>query len=165
VADRVAARANLSARRVTVTSTAGAVPAERIMTALAERGFKAAELSADLDKSAGAADRDFLRRVGVAGFAAANIMLLSVSVWSGAAGDMDHSRQRRVEEDAVDGEDHAEECGEREISPRGGGKKEDSGRSRGERRNPRLSGCSPMASVAGTCSRCSSASSVGRGSG
>ena len=89
----VSARANLSARRVTVTSTAGVVPAETVMTALAERGFKAAELSADLDKTAGAADRDFLRRVGVAGFAAANIMLLSVSVWSGAAGDMDHSIQ------------------------------------------------------------------------
>ena len=88
----VSARANLSARRVTVTSTAGVVPAETVMTALAERGFKAAELSADLDKSAGAADRDFLRRVGVAEFAA-NIMLLSVSVWSGAAGDMDHSIQ------------------------------------------------------------------------
>ena len=34
------------------------------------------------------ADQALLKRVGVAGFAAANIMLLSVSVWSGAAGDM-----------------------------------------------------------------------------
>jgi P-type Cu2+ transporter len=34
------------------------------------------------------ADRELLKRLGVAGFAAANIMLLSVSVWSGGAGDM-----------------------------------------------------------------------------
>jgi Cu2+-exporting ATPase len=34
-----------------------------------------------------------LKRVGVAGFAAANIMLLSVSVWSGATGDLPPSAQ------------------------------------------------------------------------
>ena len=78
----VSARANLSARRVTVTSTAGVAGRDGHDRARVERGFVAAELSADLDKTAGAADRDFLRRVGVAGFAAANIMLLSVSVWS-----------------------------------------------------------------------------------
>ncbi len=49
---------------------------------LARAGYKAAEL---VDGTAGAresADRDFLKRLGVAGFAAANIMLLSVAVWS-----------------------------------------------------------------------------------
>ncbi len=44
-------------------------------------------------KPAKPADRELLKRLGVAGFAAANIMLLSVSVWSGAAGDMTPSVQ------------------------------------------------------------------------
>src|SRR5262249_25307439 len=38
-----------------------------------------------------AADRDYLRRLGVAGFAAANIMLLSVSVWAGPGSEMPQS--------------------------------------------------------------------------
>ena len=65
-----------------------------LVDALERAGFKASELA---DEAAAApartADRDFLRRVGVAGFAAANIMLLSLSVWSGAAGDMSPSVQ------------------------------------------------------------------------
>jgi P-type Cu2+ transporter len=85
------ARVNLSAKRVVVTRTAANDNSEDLIDALAKAGFKAAELPATPDSAAGIEDRDFLRRVGVAGFAAANIMLLSVSVWSGAAGDMDDS--------------------------------------------------------------------------
>jgi Cu2+-exporting ATPase len=89
-----AARANLSARRVTAMHSASGVGAADLVDALAHAGYKAAELADDgADAPAKTADRDLLKRVGVAGFAAANIMLLSVSVWSGAAGDMAPSAQ------------------------------------------------------------------------
>jgi Cu2+-exporting ATPase len=82
------ARASLSARRVTAVHPSG-VSAVDLVDALGHAGFRAAELVDDgVEKRARAADQDFLKRLGVAGFAAANIMLLSVSVWSGAAGDM-----------------------------------------------------------------------------
>jgi Cu2+-exporting ATPase len=88
------ARANLSARRVSAVHSASAVSAADLVDALSRAGFRAAAL---VDDSAGApakaADQDLLKRLGVAGFAAANIMLLSVSVWSGAAGDMTQSVQ------------------------------------------------------------------------
>jgi Cu2+-exporting ATPase len=88
------ARANLSARRVTATHSPAAVNAAGLVDALARAGFKAAELADDrAGEPAQAADRDVLKRLGVAGFAAANIMLLSVSVWSGAAGDLPPSVQ------------------------------------------------------------------------
>jgi Cu2+-exporting ATPase len=88
------ARANLSALRVTAMHRASAVSAADLVDALARAGFKAAELSYETaGDPARAADRDLLKRLGVAGFAAANIMLLSVSVWSGAAGDLPASAQ------------------------------------------------------------------------
>jgi P-type Cu2+ transporter len=42
-----------------------------------------------LDEKTKAADRQLLRCLGVAGFAAGNVMLLSVAVWAGNAADMD----------------------------------------------------------------------------
>ena len=86
------ARANLSARRLTVTS-GKALSTDAIVDALANAGFKAAPLISDPNVATRSADGDLLRRVGVSGFAAANIMLLSVAVWSGQAGDMDKSLQ------------------------------------------------------------------------
>jgi Cu2+-exporting ATPase len=90
-----AARANLSARRVTAMHGPSGPSAADLVDALARAGYKAAELAGDggADATARAADQDFLKRLGVAGFAAANIMLLSVSVWSGAAGDLPASAQ------------------------------------------------------------------------
>ncbi|HJZ43309.1 MAG TPA: heavy metal translocating P-type ATPase [Hyphomicrobiaceae bacterium] len=89
----VAARANLSARRVAAVHGASGVNTTDLVEALDRAGFKAAELADDAAQPAKAADQALLERVGVAGFAAANIMLLSVSVWSGAAGDMTPSVQ------------------------------------------------------------------------
>jgi P-type Cu2+ transporter len=87
------ARANLSAKRVTALHDAGAVNAADLVEVLARTGFRAAELAQDAVAPDRPADRDLLKRLGVAGFAAANIMLLSVSVWSGGAGDMTPSVQ------------------------------------------------------------------------
>jgi Cu2+-exporting ATPase len=82
------ARANLSARRVTaIHGAAGGNPVD-LIEALARAGFKATELADGLSDAAQSGDKDFLRRLAVAGFAAANIMLLSVSVWSSGGGDM-----------------------------------------------------------------------------
>jgi Cu2+-exporting ATPase len=93
----VTARANLSARRVTVdlaSDLAGQVGTDQLVGALEGVGYRAAELLADTGDAAHLArDADLTRRLGVAGFAAMNIMLLSVSVWSGQGGDMDHSLQ------------------------------------------------------------------------
>src|SRR5579864_7530912 len=77
------ARANLSERRATVFFEEPAATAAQLIDALKAAGFRAAELApGTYDKSA--ASRSLLARVAVAGFAAANIMLLSVSAWSGA---------------------------------------------------------------------------------
>jgi len=84
----VNARANLSAHRATVTHTEGSVDIARLVGALERAGFKAAELAQTENADLDAVDKDYLKRLAVAGFAAANIMLLSVSVWSGAHGDM-----------------------------------------------------------------------------
>ena len=89
----ITARANLSQRRVMVAGTPQHPSMDDLVSALADAGFKAAPLADDPALATRAADKDFLRRVGVAGFAMANIMLLSVSVWSGQAGDMDKSLQ------------------------------------------------------------------------
>ena len=82
------ARANLSAKRVATVHSSTAVKPTELVEALARAGFKAAELAHDIADPAKQAERDLLKRLGVAGFAAANIMLLSVSVWSGGGGDM-----------------------------------------------------------------------------
>ena len=88
----VAARANLSSRRVTALAEDGAVDSIQLIDALGRVGFKAADLPLDRIKPLEGSDDALLRRIGVAGFAAMNIMLLSVSVWSGH-GDMGASLQ------------------------------------------------------------------------
>ncbi len=79
------ARANLSARRATVTFPAGApASATSLIDALAKAGFKAAELVPEISANSSNESRGLLARLAVAGCAAANIMLFSVSVWAGA---------------------------------------------------------------------------------
>lgn len=87
----VDARANLSAKRVSVTFHPEKAQSQILIDALMGAGFHAAETpETSVSQSEARAD-DLLRRLGVAGFAAANVMLLSVSVWAGEVSDMDRA--------------------------------------------------------------------------
>lgn len=91
-----AARANLAMRRVTVTLRHDAdndgSDVTDLVAALKKAGYTAAELVEGAETAASRGrSSEIIRRLGVAGFAAANIMLLSISVWSGEASDMDGS--------------------------------------------------------------------------
>jgi Cu2+-exporting ATPase len=82
----IGARANLTAKRVTATIDTGETSVPALTDALTRAGFNAAELADDAPFEP--QDDTLLRAMAVAGFAAANVMLLSVAVWAGAAGDM-----------------------------------------------------------------------------
>ncbi|MER8989349.1 cation-translocating P-type ATPase [Mesorhizobium sp. M0843] len=78
-----AARVNLSTKRVSVRWRGDEAPP--LVAVLGRLGFQAHLFEAEID----AKDKmlsELIRAVAVAGFAAGNIMLLSVSVWSGAEG-------------------------------------------------------------------------------
>ena len=80
----VAARVNFTAKRVTITHVPTlALPG--LTAAIADLGFEAQALGdgvVPVDNDS----KQLLRAMAVAGFAAMNVMLLSVSVWSGASG-------------------------------------------------------------------------------
>lgn len=81
------ARVNLSNKRVSVQWRGAHGSAAKLMNTISGLGFDPSTF--DLEASVESDDRtgrQLLTALGVAGFAAANIMLLSVSVWSGADG-------------------------------------------------------------------------------
>ena len=80
----VAARVNFTAKQVEV-SHDPALDAPALVRAIAGLGFEASPLGDALANGNGET-RGLVRALAVAGFAAMNIMLLSVSVWSGAGG-------------------------------------------------------------------------------
>jgi Cu2+-exporting ATPase len=84
------ARVNLGARRIAVAWREGEVRPLALAEVVSRLGYPVAPFDPTLlDEKTKAADRELLRCLGVAGFAAGNVMLLSVAVWSGNAGDMD----------------------------------------------------------------------------
>lgn len=76
------ARVNLSRKRAVITATSPDIDPKHWINAIAAAGFEAHEAKATQTKST---DMNLLLRLGVAGFAMMNVMLLSVAVWSGAA--------------------------------------------------------------------------------
>ncbi|MEM9939656.1 MAG: heavy metal translocating P-type ATPase [Pseudomonadota bacterium] len=77
------ARLNLSNGKLNITWR-GPLSANRIATTLSDLGYGVSAFAEDTaEKAARSEERALLIAMGVAGFAAANIMLLSVSVWGG----------------------------------------------------------------------------------
>jgi len=83
------ARASLAAKRLAVTYDPKQAGEVDVIAALDRVGFSAAPIEAVQQDRGDARQKYLLRRVAVAGFAAMNIMLLSISVWSGEGGSMD----------------------------------------------------------------------------
>lgn len=80
------ARVNLTLKRAMI-EAAPEIRADALIPVLEELGFDAHELDTTALAATGTdkAGRDLLMRLAVAGFASMNVMLLSVSVWSGAS--------------------------------------------------------------------------------
>lgn len=83
------ARLSATTRRLTLTWKGGAGRVNDLAGIVTRLGYRCLGLTSDAAEKIGSAEeRDLLRAMAVAGFAAANIMLLSVSVWSGHVGEM-----------------------------------------------------------------------------
>lgn len=81
----LSARVNMAAKRVAVRHDPALTPPE-LKNAISALGFEAEPLADPGVDVAAAENRALVRAMAVAGFAAMNIMLLSVSIWSGADG-------------------------------------------------------------------------------
>ena len=82
------ARVNLASKRVTVEWNEGALEPPAILERLEALGYPAHPFAAETaDSVEKAAEQQLLRCLGVAAFAAMNVMLLSVSLWAGADSD------------------------------------------------------------------------------
>ncbi|SFG24786.1 Cu2+-exporting ATPase [Palleronia marisminoris] len=79
-----ASRVNLTRKRVFVTAPGATVAS--LIEALAKAGHRAERLDTGRLGPEDTTRRELLTRIGVAGFAMMNVMLLSVAVWSGATG-------------------------------------------------------------------------------
>jgi P-type Cu2+ transporter len=83
------ARVNLTTRRLHLSWRPEATDARVLVEAVTARGFRLAPYDpVELERGTDRQGRYMLRALVVAGFAAGNVMLLSVSVWSGLGSDM-----------------------------------------------------------------------------
>jgi len=83
------ARVNFSTQRLQVEWAGGDISADDIIAKLADLGHRAVPYDpARMTDQSREESRALLRALAVAGFAAANVMLLSVSVWAGLTSDM-----------------------------------------------------------------------------
>ena len=83
------ARVNFTNRRLTAAWRAGEAAPQQIIAALEHMGYAAHPFAPrDAETEDAYEARDLMRCLAVAGFAALNIMLLSVSIWSGNATDI-----------------------------------------------------------------------------
>ena len=89
IPDVTLARVNLTDRRVALEWKEGALDPARFIDRLAELGYKAYPFEPVRAEAAETEQASFLLRcLGVAAFAAMNVMMLSVPVWSGNVSDM-----------------------------------------------------------------------------
>jgi len=84
----ISARVNLTSRRLALHWTGGSEIAPRLIQAVQRVGYRTVPFDAAQQGGASDEERALLRAVAVAGFATANVMLLSVSVWAGFPGEM-----------------------------------------------------------------------------
>jgi P-type Cu2+ transporter len=80
-----AARVNFTAKRVAISHLPETTIPD-LQRAIATLGFESQPIGDDLANLSDDSSRELLKAMAVAGFAMMNIMLLSVSVWSGAEG-------------------------------------------------------------------------------
>lgn len=82
--DVTRARINMTTRRLTLEWRGGAARVNELAAAVTKLGYRLVPYDAQaLAKSSDTEERALLRAMAVAGFAAANVMLLSISVWAG----------------------------------------------------------------------------------
>jgi Cu2+-exporting ATPase len=86
----VQARMNMTTRRLVVRWRVGENEANRLLAPVLEIGYRLLPYDpARLDRQSARHEKELLRAMAVAGFAAGNVMLFSVSIWAGETGSMD----------------------------------------------------------------------------